>query len=150
VYLSVYLSNRSQFVKIGNASSPSLPCTSRVPQGSVFGPLLFSLYISPISRFISNHCVLYHCYADDNVLYTALFKDSQSGLDRLTNCSVHLQHWFLTHALLLNPTKSEASYFGTRQRLDIFNLPADNVVAKSHIPVHEHLKIQGVTIDRRL
>jgi len=82
------------------------------------GPLVFSLYISPISRLISNHCVLHHCYADDTVLYTALSKDSQSGLDRLANCSVHLKHWFLAHDL--NPTKSEASYFGTRQRLDQF------------------------------
>jgi len=118
-------------------------CSSRVRSWTV----TFSLYVSPISRLISNHCVLYTCYADDTVLYTALAKDSQSGLDRLTNCSVHLKHWFLAHDLL-DPTKSEASYFGTRLRLDIFNLRTDIDIADSHIPVHDHLKILGVTIDK--
>jgi len=37
---------------------------------------------------------------------------TQAGLDRLANCSVHLKHWFPAHDLL-NPTKSETSYFGT-------------------------------------
>jgi len=73
---------------------------------------------------------------------------TQSGLDRLTNCSVNQKHWFLAHDLLLNPTKSESSYLGTRQRLDIFNLPTDIDIADSHIPVHDLLKILGVTIDK--
>jgi len=52
------------------------------------------------------------------------------------------------YGLRHNSTKSESSYFGTRQRLDIFNLRTDINIADSHIPVHDHLKILGVTIDK--
>jgi len=48
------------------------------------------------------------------------------GLTRETILFSSPKHWFLAHDLLLNPTKSESSYFSTRQRLDIFNLPTDD------------------------
>jgi len=80
------------------------------------------------------------------VLHTALSKDSQSSLDRLFSLS---KHWFLAHDFLLSPTKSEASYFGTQQRLEIFNLSTYIDLADSHVPVHDHLKIVGVTIDKQ-
>ena len=43
-----YLTGRSQFVKVNDATSDPTPLTFGVPQGSVGGPLLFSLYLSPI------------------------------------------------------------------------------------------------------
>ena len=45
-----YLSNRSQFVSIGNTKSISKLTTCGVPQGSVLGPLLFLLYINNFSN----------------------------------------------------------------------------------------------------
>jgi len=84
--------------------------------GTFLDRYLFYLFISPNSRLIiQSLCLIsllcwWHC-----PLYCSLSIDSQSGLDRLANCSVHLKHWFLVHDLLLNPTKSEASYFGTWQ-----------------------------------
>jgi len=106
----------------------------------------FTLYFTYQSTRIQSLCLIsllcwWHC-----PLYCSLSKDSV-GLDRLTNCSVHQKHWFLAHDLL-NPTKSESSYFGTRQRLDFFNLPTDIDIADSHIPVHDHLKTLGVTMDK--
>ena len=67
-WLESYLTNRSQAVLWNGVMSPHLPVWSGVPQGSVLGPLLFSIYISPISRLLDTFGVKHHVYADDTTL----------------------------------------------------------------------------------
>ena len=49
-WLQSYLEGRTQRVVIRDASSNTTRVTSGVPQGSVLGPLLFSLYVQPLAR----------------------------------------------------------------------------------------------------
>ena len=44
-----YLSNRSQEVRINNSSSEKMYLNFGVPQGSVLGPILFTLYVAPVA-----------------------------------------------------------------------------------------------------
>ena len=64
-WLKSYILNRSSHVKFCDFSDPR-PLLYDFPQGSVLGPLLFSIYIAPIRYIISKFpSVFYHIYSDD-------------------------------------------------------------------------------------
>ena len=58
-WLTSYLSSRTQCVCVCNASSAVTDCHTGVPQGSVLGPILFSVYISPIADLVLQYGVSY-------------------------------------------------------------------------------------------
>ena len=62
------LIGRTQYVDVGSSRSTPVVCLSGVAQGSVLGPLLFALYISPVDNVVSAHR-LHLQYADDTQLY---------------------------------------------------------------------------------
>uniref|UniRef100_A0A3Q3IMY9 Reverse transcriptase domain-containing protein n=1 Tax=Monopterus albus TaxID=43700 RepID=A0A3Q3IMY9_MONAL len=79
-----YLSNRRQAVQLGGSSSSFLEILKGVPQGSVLGPILFSIYINNVCDNLTN--AMYHFYADDTVIYCC-----SSTLAQAAKC---LQHAF--------------------------------------------------------
>ena len=66
-WIKSYLSDRSQKVITGSKESPFESVLNGVPQGSVLGPLLFTILVSDISDVIKRG--RYHLYADDTQLY---------------------------------------------------------------------------------
>src|SRR6218665_1353452 len=68
------LSACSFSTKTSKASSQSCPLTCGIPQGSVFGPLLFILYTTPLRSLIIS--IDHHLYADDTQLWGHPFMTS--------------------------------------------------------------------------
>ena len=66
-----YLTNRTQSVSVGDLNSLPLPLKYGVPQGSVLGPILFTLYSQPVSDKIREHNISYQKFADDTQLHKA-------------------------------------------------------------------------------
>ena len=63
-----YLHNRKQFLMIGGVKSDVKDLQFGVPQGSVHGPILFSLYISLWAIFVRHHGLEFHLYTDNTQL----------------------------------------------------------------------------------
>jgi len=144
-WLQSYISNRSQFVKLGRHSSAPVSCTSGVPQGSVLGPILFAAYTSLIGDLIRSFGVHHHQFADDTQVHLALrSSDIQKGLTLLADCTATVKQWYLVNGLLLNANKSEAICLGTSSQLCA---ATDSVIS---LPVSEEIRLLGVIIDRRL
>ena len=124
-WFSSYLMERSQSVKIGSTLSDLQKILFGVPQGSVLGPLLFSLYTSPLSTLIGKHKgVKFHFFADDSQLYFHLsHMNASAAFDKLNRClqDVGLE-WMSARKLKLNPDKTEFILFGSKKQRERLNV----------------------------
>ena len=78
-WITSYLTGREQSVHIEGKQSEFLPITSGVPQGSILGPLFYSIFTNELSELMHKHnaesgyynmhcesCGSLCCYADDS------------------------------------------------------------------------------------
>ena len=84
-WLRLYLGDRTQSVNTNGSTSERRVLQFGVPQGSVVGPLLFSLYTSPLSDIACKHELSFHFYADDRQLF-ATFETSSLNDMELSKC----------------------------------------------------------------
>ena len=70
-WVRAYLTGRSQLLKVNGVLSTPQLLLCGVPQGSVLGPLLFTMYTTPLSSIITAFGLKHHLYADDTQLYTS-------------------------------------------------------------------------------
>ena len=139
-----YLDGRRQLVRGGEAV---LPVRFGVPQGSIAGPILFSLFTNDL------HCHLPDCrviaYADDTQLLDHSLPDPQNLTllkERLENSLNTMQHWFSTNSLKMNPEKTDLILVGTRQavkKAGDFHLS----IAGSVTNPSPSIRLLGVTMD---
>ena len=147
-WIETYLVEREQYVVAGGERSKRVRCTFGVPQGSVLGPFLFSVYVSPIAEVIASHGVQFHQYADDTQLYVAVKSDAD--VKKLEECTIAVRDWFTRNGMLLNPDKSEVLLVARKANAAKFAQGTGVCVAGANILYSVQLKSLGITLDQNL
>ena len=128
-----YLSDRSFNVRCNGTKSDFVDSSVGVPQGSVLGPLLFSLYTGDLERIVLKYKLGFHQYADDTQIYGHCNKEGTEELQiRVSECVDEIAAWMGANCFKLNSEETEVIWFSSRRNLK--NIPSYSVrVLKSNI-----------------
>ena len=136
-----YVTNRNHFVKFRNVKSKLIPMLIGVPQGSIFGLLLFSIYINELPKsYPKLNCIM---YADDTTLYSSLEKNDSNNIEREINNELEkVNVWLKTNTLSLNVKTTKCMFFHKQKTLPHINQSINNVI------IENVLKFNYLDVDR--
>ena len=143
-WFASYLEGREQCVRVNGVRSHLRANSMGVPQGSVLGPLLFSMYINDLP----NCCPGSNCqmYADDTVIHVSSKTPSLAG-EHLTQALLSISKWLELSQLTINVKKTVSMCFSIRRPItDVFKVRIKNDLIES---VNE-VKYLGIILDQNL
>ena len=141
-YLKSYYQNRKQYVHISGQDSDMMTTKTRVPQGSILGPICFSLFINDLPLAVEVETVL---FADDAafIIRSSSLEDLNLKIRKLFS---DLSSYLNDNRLIANSTKSKLMMFSSRPPQ---NLP-EFIFADSVIEWVDEFKYLGLTITNKL
>ena len=129
-----YLSDRQQRVRLSGQHSSMKTIMKGVPQGSIFGPILFKIFMNDLSCAI-DECTLF-TYADD----TQLFKSAED-IDQVEHAinadPKKVDEWYEFNQMKRNHSKYQAITFGRVDRNPMLTLEG------TVIPIQDEMELQG-------
>ena len=150
-WFSSYLTDRTHYVSLSNHCSAFAPVHSGVPQGSVLGPMLFTMYIKPLSAIIDSHSIIHHSFADDLQLQMSAPPDRISELlHSMQSCISDVKAWATANMPKLNDSKTELMLVTSKRSKHLHNLPTSITIGNAQIPFKQSVKNLGFTLDCHL
>ena len=144
-----YLQHRCQSISINSCTSPPKALTTGVPQGSVLGPILFTMYMSPLGDLIREEGCLYSCYADDTQLYITINNNDSDRVAKLEKCLNSIRGWMATNKLKLNESKTELLFIHSRFKKSTVK-PASIKIGDNNVSFSKSARNLGFTFDESM
>ena len=143
-WIKSYLYDRLMYVKVKQNRSTFRFLRWGVPQGSVLGPILFSLYISELASILHRHNVKFKFYADDCQIYIE-FDNIDNLKVKINELMLDVKRWMVKRWLKLNDDKTVYMYIGNKD--DLKDLPDMLNIGQYQIKTTNKAKDLGVIID---
>ena len=145
-FIESYLNGRSQRVLLPGSTSDFVSVSRGVPQGSILGPLLFTIYTADFSSHL-NFCKS-HQYADDMQIYFSFTNTDIHPSGHINDDLAIISKLTAAHDLILNSKKTQMMVFGRNKETVANNL---NIILNG-VPINSSLvcKNLGVFLDTDL
>ena len=143
-WINAFLTDRRQQVRANGELSDFRPVRSGVPQGSILGPVLFTLYVNDIPSEIEN---IISMYADDTKVYTAI--TSEGSVTSLKSDLRKLEAWAQLMQMRFHPAKCKVMHLGKNNTKQTYQMRTTE--GKYHnLEETEVEKDLGVEVDNKL
>ena len=142
-WINSYLSNRYQRVVVGEEKSDGIHIENGVPQGSILGPLLFTILVSDMRRSIWEGS--YHQYADDtDLLFETSVDNVNETIATANNVLEKIETYCKDNFLNLNAGKSKFMFIGSKPAIK----KLDSIVLND-LQINQ-TSLEGVKLGRNL
>ena len=135
-----FLKGRNQRVRVGNDMSSKSNVTSGIPQGSVLGPVLFTIFINDLPDNINVHCKI---FADDTKIY-----DKVENHSNIQEDLYKMQSWTEKWNLYFNVLKCKVMHIGKKNPQNHYYMKIEN--EKQKIETCREEKDLGIIFDEAL
>ena len=143
-WITSFLTNRRQRVRVNSSTSSWKPVISGIPQGSILGPILFTLYVNDIPALLKSIIAM---YADDTKIFAALLSECPNN--SLVSDLKVLEDWSRKFQMKFHPDKCHVMHIGSNNPLHEYTMTKDDDT--QHILEHvEKEKDLGILIDNKL
>ena len=139
-WIEDFLSDREQQVRVGTAFSSSEAVISGIPQGSILGPILFTIFINDLPDSVQSNCKV---FADDTKIYNTTDKSNTIQTDLIS-----LQEWSNKWNLYFNVQKCKVLHIGKNNEEKDYTMTVNNSVIEIEKCLDE--KDLGVYFDTTL
>ena len=143
-WIKSYLNGRQQFTAVNGSTSEMTPISFGIPQGSVLGPTLFTLFTNDLPSSVSSGSVF--MFADDTTVY-CISETAEKSIVQLNSALRELNEWCLINRLTPHPSKSEAMLISRKN--PSINIPSI-FIGNSTIEWVPKSRLLGMIVDEKL
>ena len=144
-----YLDNRTQYVVVNGQTSSEVSINHGVPQGSILGPLLFSVFINDLPLHITCPDVTCSLFADDGTLDVS--SPSVANIaDVLQQSLTEVSQWCSKNSMVPNIQKTKCMLVTTRQKHQLKPPPLILSLYNERIEQVKEHRVLGVVVDEQL